>query len=660
LALAFAGTPLFAQSDSGVIRLRPVESLAPEERQREEPTVAIAARRGFDFEAFDAKLEALWFQRKALLADGRNADAARQAELILSLCKQEGVQRLDYLAAALLVEANHYLEEDQYERALDALNFASSFNPHDPRLNMARASVYWQSDQGYLAAGAELLHAAKAGVLLSVRNPNLVSQLVLALVVALVACVALFSVFMVVRYNVPFRHEVGEVFSQYAGERWLSAAGWALLFLPLLVWFAAGWIALYWIVITFRFMTRTERLTAVGLLAACALVGPTYRVAVTLYGTTADPLVRTTLEAAKGEYGPERVLKLRRLVEAYPEDPVYRFLLAGLYKNGRYFEEAFAEYNEALQRDSRLVQAHINIGNIFYTTGQYGEAIASYHRALDQEPNSLLAHFNLHLAQSESFRFKDAEASLERARLIDAKQVAEMLSKSAGRDSGPAVADAQLNRGSIWDAALDGRTPREVLAGGDARSNSTAAGLFNVVSAVSMLSILMCGAMILLTQRFSPARRCIRCGGAFCHYCKSSREGHEYCSQCLHLFVRGDGLAPEAKNYKLYQVERFEQRTKRRRRLVSLLLPGAGQLLRGKPTRGVVFLILWMAAWIAFNPAILLPLERLAGLDLRLDLLRPGRVPAAFVVDATAILALALAIAVWFAGNAWRLRRREA
>jgi hypothetical protein len=124
--------------------------------------------------------------------------------------------------------------------------------------------------------------------------------------------------------------------------------------------------------------------------------------------------------------------------------------------------------------------------------------------------------------------------------------------------------------------------------------------------------------------------------------------------------VRGDGLAPEAKNYKLYQVERFEQRTKRRRRLVSLLLPGAGQLLRGKPTRGVVFLILWMAAWIAFNPAILLPLERLAGLDLRLDLLRPGRVPAAFVVDATAILALALAIAVWFAGNAWRLRRREA
>ena len=44
------------------------------EEPGEEPT---SARRGFDYEAFEARLDSLWFQRKALLADGREADALR-------------------------------------------------------------------------------------------------------------------------------------------------------------------------------------------------------------------------------------------------------------------------------------------------------------------------------------------------------------------------------------------------------------------------------------------------------------------------------------------------------------------------------------------------------------------------------------------------------
>ena len=48
--------------------------------------------------------------------------------------------------------------------------------------------------------------------------------------------------------------------------------------------------------------------------------------------------------------------------QAYPEDPVYRFLLAGLYKNGRYFEEAFGEYKQLLMNDPQLSAAFVNIG----------------------------------------------------------------------------------------------------------------------------------------------------------------------------------------------------------------------------------------------------------------------------------------------------------
>jgi tetratricopeptide (TPR) repeat protein len=409
-----------AQTDGGVIRLRPsrpetvldseAESQPSAPQGNEDVT---GPRRGFNYNAFEARLESLWFQRKALLADGRHADAAEQSQLIRSFCLEEGVGRIDNLAGALIAEADRFVEQGHYRRALESLELAEHFDPGRPQLHLARAVVFWKAEEGLLATTGQLAAAGRAAVLRSIKDLTLFNQLALIFVSAVVGCVFVFSLLMVVRYQVPFRHEIEEWITQVVGERWARATGWGLLFLPAVIWFGAGWIALYWILITFRFMRRGEKLTAVVLLLATALVIPAYRLAVTAYGMTADPVVRTTLASAGGEYDPDRILKLRQLVQAHPEDPVYRFLLAGLYKNGRYFEDAFAEYREVLASDPAMEQAHINIGNIFFTTGQYSEAIASYNNAIQINPRSILAYFNRSLAQSESFRFKDAETSLE-------------------------------------------------------------------------------------------------------------------------------------------------------------------------------------------------------------------------------------------------------
>src|SRR6185295_17796528 len=102
---------------------------------------------------------------------------------------------------------------------------------------------------------------------------------------------------------------------------------------------------------------------------------------------------------------------------------------------------------------------HINIGNIFYATGQYSEAITNYRRALDIDPGSFLAYFNLHLAQSEDFRFSAADESLRMARSLDADRVADLLSAASGWGDRPAVQDAFLRMGSVWEAAIGGRRP---------------------------------------------------------------------------------------------------------------------------------------------------------------------------------------------------------
>ncbi|NIM63845.1 MAG: hypothetical protein GTO30_20015, partial [Acidobacteria bacterium] len=93
-------------------------------------------------------------------------------------------------------------------------------------------------------------------------------------------------------------------------------AGWIVLLLPFLVWVLIGWAALYWLALMFRFMCRAERVTAVLLLLACVAALPIYRGSVAVYALTADPVVRTTLASANGEYDPDRIVRLRKLVDA--------------------------------------------------------------------------------------------------------------------------------------------------------------------------------------------------------------------------------------------------------------------------------------------------------------------------------------------------------
>jgi tetratricopeptide (TPR) repeat protein len=660
VATLVAPAGLATASDDGVIRLRPAPQSLPE--MADSPASLPDPRRGFDYDAFESRLQALWFQRKTLLGDGRDADVAQQSQLIRSFCTEEGVRRLENLSGALVVEAHRFLEQGHHDRAWASLDLAETFDPDRPQLHLARATALCRFQGNKLAAAGELFAALRSALVRSVQDLSLFNQLAPVLVVALVGCLIPFSLLMVIRYNLPFRHELEEWAGQALGENWGGPLGWAVLFLPMVVWFAAGWIVLYWILITFRFMRHGERLVAVLLLAGASLAVPAYRLGVSLYALTADPLVRTTLASATGEYDPDRIVELRRLVDSHPNDPVYRFLLAGLYKNGRYFEEAFDQYKQALELNSTLVPAHVNVGNIFYATGQYPEASAHYREALTLEPGSTLALFNLHLAQSEAFRFKEAEATLRQARAIDSRRTAELFAEARERSERPTVLDATLHMSSVWQAALagGGQSRAMVAAGSSLKPGQLVRQLGNPLSIACLLTLAGCGLMLALSGRRAPARRCVRCGRAYCRHCKSNSGGQEYCTQCHHLFVVGEGLDPRTKHRKLYELERWTRRRNIRRTLVSLVFPGAGQMLHGRALTGALLLLGWLAALIAWQPTVLLPLTWLTGVEPGFELMRPRNVPALYGLNPFSLLALMAMLLIWTAGNAWRLRRKGA
>ena len=311
---------------------------------------------------------------------------------------------------------------------------------------------------------------------------------------------------------------------------------------------------------------------------------PAHRFAVGLYGLTADPTVRTTIAAANGNYDPDRIVKLQQLVESHSEDPMYRFLLAGLYKNGRYYQDAFQEYKRVLDAAPSTYQARINLGNIHFALGQYGEAITNYRKALEIRPESVLAYYDMYLAQSDSFKLKEASESLASARRLDPVLTNRLLESGSREGGGAKVVDAVIDFNSIWKATVEGRQLGEWLNGAPekARLASALPAFANATSIVALVGFLACGVVLVVYRGRISARQCTRCGRPFCPRCKPTRDGHDYCSQCVHLFVLGDGLSPETKSMKLYEVERHDTWARRTRRAASVLLPGASHVLMGR------------------------------------------------------------------------------
>ena len=643
-----------AELDHGVIRLaQPAPSAQQESPSPAEPEPRTDARHGFDVDAFDNRFESLWFQRKAYLAQGRDEDTAHQSDLIRDFVAEEGVRRLAIPAGVLLIESRDWLREGSYKKALASLALADSLDPGRPQIALARAHVLWASGAGPFAAGAEWLRAMRGTLMVAFRDLNFVHGSALVAVAAVLFGTALFSLFMVFRYQVALRHDVEEWLIRADRESWAKSGGWAVLLLPFVLWIGAGWVAIYWLAAVFRYMRRGERALAAVLLIVTALAVPVYRFSIGLYGLAADPTIRTTLAAANGGYDPDRIVKLRELVDAHPDDPMYRFLLAGLYKNGRYFEEAFQEYKRVLDAAPSTYQARINLGNIYFVLGQYGEAISNYRKALDIRPNSVLAFYDMYLAQSDSFKLKEAAESLAFARNLDSPQVNTWITSGSREGGGPKVVDAVIDFDSIWRATVEGRNLREWLDAEPERGHwtSTLTGLANTTSLLALTGLVSCGVVLLAFRGRIPAQRCTRCGEPFCAYCKSGRDSHEYCSQCVHLFVLGDGLAPETKSMKLYQVERHESKLRRGRRIAAVVLPGASQLLSGRAWLGCGLLMLWLLAWIAGFPEGVAPLERALGIGVHLAGLRPAGLPDVYGTDAVFLLALPMGVAVWIAGN---------
>jgi tetratricopeptide (TPR) repeat protein len=654
IVVSFSGSVFARSIDSDVIRLSG-DAAPPIVEELDRP--AFVGPVGFDHRAFEARLESIWFQRKAYIAEGREEDAARVSEALRSFCREEGLPRMADLGAALRFEAFTLLNEGHPGRAIASLELAEYLDPGLPQTDFLRARVLWNSGTGYISvAGAFLRGVGRSFVEVGSRFVNL-NRAAFVLLLGGFFGTGIFSLLMLWKYHGPIRHEVEEyLLGRDVGRRLARTGGWAWLGLPMMLWVGAGWAVLFWVVICYRHLCLAERRVAVALLLFLALIVPALQIVRTGFGLSADPRARTTWAAVRGDYDPQRIRALKNLIDATPDDPTLHFLLADTYRSGRYLEQAFDAYQQVLELDASLWQARMNLGNIYFHLGQYDGAIGEYQKTLELNPVSAAVLYNMHIAQSERFNFKDAEWSLNRARELDAPWVSQEMSKRD--DTGRlAVSDAMLDDQDLWVTAMG-----DPVGVGDRTSLSVAGlsrSLWNPLSVLSFAALGLCLLWASLPALRTTARSCIRCQHAFCHRCNNVRESEEYCSQCYHLFVLKDGLAPEVRSDKLRLLERTESRHRRVLRILSWLCPGSSTLVRGAPVRGTAFILLWSAALVAMDELWLRPWGGAFGERSPLTWFAVPELPAVSVFQPWLLCAGLLAIVVWSMANLTRFRGRR-
>jgi len=303
-----------------------------------------------------------------------------------------------------------------------------------------------------------------------------------------------------------------------------------------------------------------------------------------------SPLVMAAIASLDQSYQPEALRRIEELSTIIPDNPTIHLLLGNLQLQEGNEQQAEVNYRRSMElKDS--AGAHVNLGNLHFLDNDFAAANTEYERAQKLDPHLAIAFYNASVASGEMYRFDQQGQKLEMAKKIDRTYVERLAQNPPPQKIvifRPAIADAWTVQSSIAR-----RGTARALFGNYAFFDPLASAA-NPITIGALLATIF--ALVVWTRRRTSgfAGACIKCGRTFCHRCKSARESSTYCTQCIHIYLKRDGVALATKRTKLEEVHDHLTSLQRRNRLFATLLPGSAQVLEGRTVAGLIGMVLFL------------------------------------------------------------------
>lgn len=143
--------------------------------------------------------------------------------------------------------------------------------------------------------------------------------------------------------------------------------------------------------------------------------------ALTLKPSAIEPIAQIALMKIAQGKSTEARERVTRQVSAAPTSAPHQNLLGELCLAVKDMDGAETAFKKALELDSTLLGAYLNLGQVYYQTGKTDHAVAEYETVLTKAPQTLQAHMMIGIIHEQKKEHDKAKARYEKILGINAK-----------------------------------------------------------------------------------------------------------------------------------------------------------------------------------------------------------------------------------------------
>jgi hypothetical protein len=495
---------------------------------------------------------------------------------IVRLRNKNGIPKITEFAISAIRYGEGKLEDGKPEQALQLFRVAGNLDP-------SLSEAYYKQSRALLSISIFNIPRAISTAISGVFAPRasfngkiyLYSKYTIIISATLLILGAAFALVMLVKYQKLFRHDLLEKYSTVPVTT-VNVALWLILFLPALVFMGILWLAPFWMMIFWKYMRVKERALSVSFFLVFLLIYPVYQHVARVSSAMLDPSLAPFVRVFSDGPSPRLLTDFRNYAVDHPKDADASTMLAHLYLADRNVVEAIKvlqEHNIDYPQDAR---SYNNLAHIYFLQGETDLALTMVEKAQTLDGKNAIYPFNISVLQRAKFNFREAEDSLATARRLDPELV-----KRFEENPNLSMIDAIPTEKMILNRIED-------------KAGSLSDSLINPFSIfVAVLFVIA----ILRTPRGKRkkdfAKECIKCGKPFCKKCQPAVKEFPFCTQCLHIFVKKDGVSPASRKEKLREIEDHSRRQQIMLRVSSSILPGFANLYRNRTWFGTIIMLFW-------------------------------------------------------------------
>ncbi len=351
-----------------------------------------------------------------------HARDARRAAEVMSDIRQTmmvlRVERLPDLALGATVSAVMAARASDFVRAKWSLEAAEMLDAGRPEVAFAAATIF-RLEGKHLSALASRISGYYRLFRFPWERSIVVQDALLWVLFVLVVCSALLLLLLFSTWAARLYGDLVELLSDRLPEAGAKLAGIVLLVFPVALPNGLFWLLLYWSVLLFAYVSRSEKAVLVGVWLLMGMAPGLVTVQRDYMALLMSPPVRVMEDLALSRLEGSTLRDLGSLRVALPESAAVKQLLADLHQRVGQREFARALYLDVVDAEPANAEAVLNLGAFYFDVGDYASAIQLFQRASAGETVAAAAWFNLSQSYSASYLFEESESALRTARQID-------------------------------------------------------------------------------------------------------------------------------------------------------------------------------------------------------------------------------------------------